>query len=272
MTRATGICLGLVTITLLASCGTGAAPGPTATPEPPTPTSVGEPAADEGHDLYVAAGCVACHGDNAEGGVGPALAGHTREQVFAQVRNPRGAMPAFSEEQVSNEDLEKISAYIVGLGPPTAGHMHGEFEATGPETAHLLLAFRALKSDNQPDAIHHLQHVLDIADQEGREHFEALLADLEAGNLHDVEHAIEDLLEEQGELTPVQLHLQLALDSLAVDDVSDAIHHVEHALEVSQDEDEQVTLQELLDELAAGEIHRVEDHMMEMLGVGHHHD
>ncbi|MFQ5944700.1 MAG: c-type cytochrome [Anaerolineae bacterium] len=273
MMKTTGFCLGLMVVALLASCGPGAAPGPTATPEPPTPTPVDVSLVDEGYAQYVEAGCTACHGDNAEGGVGPGLPGHTREQVFAQVRNPRGAMPAFTDETVSDADLEKIAAYIVSLGPPTAGHVHGEFEATGSETSHLMLAFRALKSDNQPDAIHHLQHVLDIADDEGRAHFEAILADLEAGDLHDVEHEIEELLlEEQAELTPVQLHLQLALDSLSVDDVSDAAHHVDHALEVSEDASEQATLRELLDELAAGEIHHVEDHMMEIIGVEHHHD
>lgn len=270
MTRAIGICLALLTATLLMSCGTGAALGPTATPEPPTPTPVEVSAADDGFALYVEAGCVACHGDNAEGGIGPALAGHTREQVFAQVRNPQGAMPAFSEDQVSDDDLEKIAAYIVSLGPPAEAHVHMDYEATGPETGHLLLAFRALKSDNQLDAIHHLQHVLDITDDEGRERFEAILADLEAGNLHDVEHAIEQLLlEEQAELTLVQLHLQLALDSLAVEDVDDAAHHIQHALEISEDAGEQATLRELLDELAAGELHHVEDHMMEMLGMAH---
>ena len=273
MIRATGICLGLMAVALLASCGPGAAPGPTAIPKPPTPTPIDVSLADEGYAQFVEAGCTVCHGDNAEGGVGPALAGHTREQVFAQVRNPRGAMPAFTDETVSDADLEKIVAYIVNLGPPAAGHMHMDFEATGSATAHLMLAFRALKSDNQPDATHHLQHVLEIADDEGREHFEAILADLEAGDLHDVEHAIEDLLlEEQADLAPVQLHLQLALDSLAVDDVSDAIHHVRHALEVSEDEAEQAILRELLEELAAGEIHHVEDHMMEMMGMGHHHE
>lgn len=273
MIRTTGIWLGFMVVALLASCGPGAAPGPTATPEPPTPTPIDVSLADQGYAQFVEAGCTACHGDNAEGGIGPALAGHMREQVFAQVRNPRGAMPASTDETLSDADLEKIAAYIVSLGPPAAGHMHMDFEATGPATAHLMLAFRALKSDNQPDALHHLQHVLDITDQEGREHLEAILADLEAGDLHDVEHAIEDiLLEEQADLMPVQLHLQLALDSLAVDDVSDAVHHVQHALEVSEDEAEQATLRELLDELAAGEIHHVEDHMMEMMGMGHDHD
>ena len=271
--RSRGFFPPVIVLLIVTACTPGAAPTPVPTAEPPSATPVEVSLADEGYAQFVEAGCTVCHGDNAEGGVGPALAGHTREQVFAQVRNPRGAMPAFTDETVSDADLEKIAAYIVGLGPPAAGHMHLDFEATGPATAHLILAFRALKSDNELDAIHHLQHVLDVADEEGREQFEALLADLEAGNLHDVEHTIEErLLAEQADLAPVQLHLQLALDSLEAGDVNDAAHHIQHALEVSEDEAEQATLAELLEELEAGELHQVEDQMMEMMGMGHHHE
>src|SRR5215207_808204 len=59
-----------------------------------------------GRKVYLDAGCSACHGMNAEGtDVGPSLAGHTAEQVHQQVRSPLAQMPAYSQEQLSDEDL-----------------------------------------------------------------------------------------------------------------------------------------------------------------------
>lgn len=34
------------------------------------------------------AGCATCHGQNPEGGISPAMCGHTAEQVVLQVRSP----------------------------------------------------------------------------------------------------------------------------------------------------------------------------------------
>ncbi|MFQ6015306.1 MAG: c-type cytochrome [Anaerolineae bacterium] len=170
---------------------------PTATPVPPTatpmlPTPTPE-LAEEGKALFAQKGCAACHGSNAEGtDIAPALAGHSREQVFKQVRNPVGEMPALTEEQVSDEELEKIAAFIESLGP-VAEHRH-EYELAGPASAHLQMALKALQADNVEDAKHHIQHLLDIATGEAKETAEAILADLEAGNYHDAEHKIEDML------------------------------------------------------------------------------
>ena len=63
----------------------------TETPEVvPARTSAQAEPTSEGHGLFVAKGCTACHGQNAEGSqIAPALAGHSEAMVNRQVRNPR---------------------------------------------------------------------------------------------------------------------------------------------------------------------------------------
>lgn len=88
---------------------------------------VGQPvaAAPEGHvdagQRYWAAPasplCRNCHGTQGEGGFGPDLAG--RGLSFAQfrkaVRQPWGVMPAFTDMQVSDQNLADLAAYFTGL-------------------------------------------------------------------------------------------------------------------------------------------------------------
>jgi mono/diheme cytochrome c family protein len=58
--------------------------------------------------------CRECHGDNAEGGFGPDLAGRnlTRAQFIHAVRNPWGIMPAYAESQISDRELDDLAAYF----------------------------------------------------------------------------------------------------------------------------------------------------------------
>ena len=108
--RAVGVVLLVISGMVLAGCSVSAAPTPTLSPTSnptPTPTSAPSPTsahADEephdgteaGHELFIAKGCSACHGQDAEGtGIAPGLAGHSAEMVRRQVRSPVGAMPAF---------------------------------------------------------------------------------------------------------------------------------------------------------------------------------
>jgi mono/diheme cytochrome c family protein len=66
--------------------------------------------------------CASCHGAAAEGGMGPTLAA-TRlsiDEVRRQVRAPSSRrMPAFPAEELPEEDLTAIYAYIRDLQPPT---------------------------------------------------------------------------------------------------------------------------------------------------------
>ena len=108
---------GLALLTSLAAgCGAGTETTATPTYTPADPVAAGQA-------LFSSKGCASCHGRDAEGGYGPALAGHTREQIVKQVRNPVGAMPTFDVNEVSDEELDQIVAFILSLKGDGDGHM-----------------------------------------------------------------------------------------------------------------------------------------------------
>jgi len=64
--------------------------------------------------------CKNCHGEAGEGMWGPPLAGRqsTVEEWITQVRTPRRSMPSYSEEQISDEAITNIHAYLTSLAEP----------------------------------------------------------------------------------------------------------------------------------------------------------
>jgi mono/diheme cytochrome c family protein len=91
-------------------------PEPTATTAPP-PTVKPDPAL--GQSLWVQKPCAGCHGLTAEGVVGPKLAGTSLSfnQVLLRVRSGKGMMPAFSEADISDQELQHIYAWLRSLAP-----------------------------------------------------------------------------------------------------------------------------------------------------------
>jgi mono/diheme cytochrome c family protein len=105
--------------------------------EPPaTPTAVEPtqpPAATEvaslpttpdpviGQQLWQQKPCAGCHGTNARGGIGPRLAGTglSFDQVLLQVRTGADPMPAFTEDEVSDLEVQHIYAWLRSLTLPT---------------------------------------------------------------------------------------------------------------------------------------------------------
>ena len=93
---------------------------PTSTPKraataTPKPTPTPEPIV-AGQALFRDKGCASCHGQNAEGSsIAPALPGRTAQQVIKQTRDPINMMPAFSEAQITNGELDLIAIYITSL-------------------------------------------------------------------------------------------------------------------------------------------------------------
>ena len=151
------------------------APTAAATPSQ-TPESTEE---TRGHQLFVSKGCAACHGQNAEGSVvAPALPGHTEQMVKRQARTPRFLMPAFSQTQISDEELELIARYIAGL--PAEGHAHTEtIELTVAVEMHHWMALEALKADGIDEGIHHLNHIVELLEPGiHRTQMEAILVSL----------------------------------------------------------------------------------------------
>lgn len=58
--------------------------------------------------------CASCHGQDFSGGMGPALAGTSlsEEEFTTTVREGPGSMPAFSQDQIADEDLSTLYQYF----------------------------------------------------------------------------------------------------------------------------------------------------------------
>ncbi|MHC0552428.1 c-type cytochrome [Salinicoccus sp. CNSTN-B1] len=58
--------------------------------------------------------CASCHGQDFSGGMGPALAGTglSEEEFSGTVREGPGSMPAFSEDQIGDEDLSSLHKFF----------------------------------------------------------------------------------------------------------------------------------------------------------------
>jgi len=226
-----------------------------------------------GHDLMIAKGCAACHGQNGEGSaIAPALAGHTEAQVKRQVRSPRFQMPAFSKEQVSDEELDAIIHYIASL--ESEGHAHAEAENAQLGVIvemHHWMALEALKADVLEDAIHHVEHIIELLDEgEHQDRMKVIREELQVSNIHDAEHEIEEMLAGKAapDLTLAQLHLRQALVALAVEGLADARHHVEHFRELVRAQKAQRAA-EILELLGKSELHQAEHEIQELLGEEH---
>ena len=74
--------------------------------------------AELGKGIY--AGCVACHGPNGGGGVGPQLAGQSADVILDKLQRygngetlgPQSALMWSQSAQLSDSDMENISAYV----------------------------------------------------------------------------------------------------------------------------------------------------------------
>ena len=65
--------------------------------------------------LLVEQSCISCHGDQLEGGMGPALANigatKTKEQIYRTILNGRNQMPAY-EDVLTEEEIINISLWL----------------------------------------------------------------------------------------------------------------------------------------------------------------
>ena len=87
---------------------------PTPRPTRPKPTPAPQTAGSAGHQIWQAAGCQICHGDQGQGNIGPALA-HTDLTVADFVYNVRNAtppMPVFSPAEVDDASLSSIYFWL----------------------------------------------------------------------------------------------------------------------------------------------------------------
>jgi len=89
---------------------------------PPSGPARAQQSGDAAEQLFVAKGCLGCHGVSGRGGVGPELAqtGLAFEAFLAQLRTPSAIMPAFPEEVVSAAEARAIYDYVRGVPPAPA--------------------------------------------------------------------------------------------------------------------------------------------------------
>ena len=257
-------------LTVQAGCASGPPPSPATVPTMPPET--GEEAG--GKELYISKGCAACHGQNAEGSeIAPALPRHNETMVKRQVRNPRFRMPAFSVEQINSDELETIANYIASLSG--GAHDHPEtIELTEAVQMHHWMALEALKASGRGEAIHHVEHIIDLLEPgQHQEKMVAIVQSLQGGEGHEAEHAIEEMLAGTAapDLTLFQLHLRQVLVSLAVNDQTDAQHHLEHAQGLAEPDDEG-GVHEALEALEQGELDQAQHEIQELLGEDEHDD
>jgi mono/diheme cytochrome c family protein len=115
-------------------------PAPTDTPPPteaPTPSLPSQPDAVVGQQLWQQKPCAGCHGTDATGGIGPRLAGTglSFDQVLLRVRTGAAPMPAYTEDQISDLELQHIYAWLRSLAPPTPTPMAAPSFPTAALTA-----------------------------------------------------------------------------------------------------------------------------------------
>jgi len=220
-----------------------------------------------GREVYLNAGCSACHGLNAEGtDVGPSVAGHTAAQVHQQVRSPLAQMPAYPEAQLPDEDLDMVAEYIAGLAPMEE---HVEPVKLSEVLAiHHWMAISAVAAGDRGDALHHVGHIIERVRGEHRETMERARALLRKGDLHEAEHLIEEMLAEKAkpELTLAQLNLRLALTAVDQRDRAEAIHQIRHFLEREKGAEREKG-EAVLAHLREGDLHGAGHGITDLLGI-----
>jgi S-disulfanyl-L-cysteine oxidoreductase SoxD len=101
----------------------GASTEPPATQKPASESksSSGGGDAAKGKKLFASVGCAGCHGPLAKGEVGPKIAPPPLPlpQLLKYVRKPSGVMTPFSEDQVSDDQLADIYAFLQSLSQPS---------------------------------------------------------------------------------------------------------------------------------------------------------
>lgn len=98
-------------VLVLGACGGG---GDEGTDEPATEEDSSASSGDADAEGIAQSTCASCHGEDFSGAVGPALAGTSlSEDEFEEtVRNGRGQMPAYTEDQINNEELSALYTYF----------------------------------------------------------------------------------------------------------------------------------------------------------------
>ncbi len=108
------IALFLGSAVVLSACGGGedASKEKTETEAPATDSGTEKTAVSAGEEVYQQ-NCLSCHGENLEGGFGPALdkigSEYSEEEILHVIHNGKGQMPA---NVVEGEEAEAVAAWL----------------------------------------------------------------------------------------------------------------------------------------------------------------
>jgi len=163
----------------------------TATPIAPTAT----PATAAIPTLYTQKGCAACHGDKAQGSIGPILAGLDVLHIKSSVRSgdSEAGMIAFDQDAISDDDLETLAQALSSLTLQDTG-----VHLSQPVLDHLSQARDALQAGDKAAVETHLKKAQEAA------------ADAPPGVQATLKDMVEDL-EEADWAEDLEMHLAVLL-------------------------------------------------------------
>jgi mono/diheme cytochrome c family protein len=110
---------------VLSACGEKLAPAPplpTATPRPEEGMDLSPPSLARGQQVYIDKQCGACHGPQAEGGIGSQLTGITLpfDDFLHILRTALPPKPAFNEVELTRQDAYNAYGWLQSLGQANA--------------------------------------------------------------------------------------------------------------------------------------------------------
>jgi hypothetical protein len=185
-------------------------------------------------------------------------------------------MPEFPEDKVSEAELGEIIEFIEGL---EGEHTHTSGPVTADELAlHHWMTLFAIEAESVPEALHHVDHIIDLTEGQHLARMQEARKLLGEGNVQEAEHIIEEMaagIESTG-LDQPAMHLTMALSALRADGSSGAIHHMGHFLEMAgpdQLQDGKRILALMHEGRTHDAEHQLEDfmgHMPASGGAGHH--
>lgn len=102
---------GLSMVLILGACGSGEEE---ASEEPATEEDSSASSGDVDAESIARDNCASCHGQDFSGAMGPALAGTSlaEEDFTTTVRDGKGSMPAFSADQIADEELTALYQFF----------------------------------------------------------------------------------------------------------------------------------------------------------------
>jgi mono/diheme cytochrome c family protein len=132
----------------------------TSSQAPPAASPTEEPPPAAIPALYAEKGCVACHGDKAQGLIGPILAGVSVRHIKAVVRSgaPDEGMPPFDQKAISDDDLETLAQALNSLTLQDTGVQLSEAVLD-----HLNQAWDALQAGDKKAVETHLKKAQEVA-------------------------------------------------------------------------------------------------------------